>query len=83
MACEMRLGMQFVVRSLEVELTRQVSRDEPLTILTQSLPAVRGRGKGLMTFAIRVGEETVGTAALYGSAFSAEAFARIRTRSGK
>lgn len=82
-ACEVRLGMQFVVRSLEVELTRRVSRDEPLTILTLSLPAVRGRGKGSMTFAIRTGEETVGTAALYGSVFSAEAFARLRARSGK
>jgi hypothetical protein len=43
-ACEMHLGIQFVVRSLGVEMTRQVSRDEPLTILTQSLPAARGGG---------------------------------------
>jgi hypothetical protein len=80
-ACEMHLGTQFIVRSLEVDLTRRVSRDEALTILTRSLPP-RGRGRGLMTFAIRAGAEIVGTAALYASAFSAEAFARIRARSG-
>jgi 2-oxo-3-(phosphooxy)propyl 3-oxoalkanoate synthase len=81
-ACGVHLGAQFVVRSLEVDLARRVSRDEPLTILTQSLPAIWGYGRGSMTFAIRAGAETVGTATLYGSVFSAEAFARIRARSG-
>ncbi|HET8643200.1 MAG TPA: AfsA-related hotdog domain-containing protein [Pseudonocardiaceae bacterium] len=84
MACNVRLGMQFVVQSLAVELTRQVTRDEWITILAPSLPALRGgRGKWSLTVVIRAGDETVGTAAMDGSVFSAEAFARIRGRSGK
>src|SRR5262249_3585042 len=75
------LGMQFVVRSLEVELTRPVSRDEPVAILTRSLPP-SGSRKGTIAFAVNVGDENVGSAKVLSSVLSADAYERIRAGRG-
>lgn len=77
-AREVVLGRQFIVKTIELELERPISRHEPVVLRSTGLPRHRGRGTGRMDFTIEAGRRPVGTAQVTGTVVSAEVYQRIR-----